>query len=58
MVKVHEELIMEIVKRDHEGDRKMRDLIAQTREIIQENADLELENQKLSDFYGQMDWKY
>lgn len=48
---------MEIIKWDHEGDKKVRDLIVQSGEITKENACLELENQKLSDLCGQMKWR-
>lgn len=48
---------MEVIKRGHEGDKKVRDLIVQSGEITKENAWLELENQKLSDLCRQMKWR-
>ena len=49
MVKVHKELVLEMLKKDQEGEQRIRDLVSDITQLNRENTSLHIENQKLKE---------
>ena len=47
MVKVHKELVLEMIKKDQEGEQRVRDLVSDITQLNRENTSLLVESLKL-----------